>query len=153
MPLNTRTLMKKHVPRFQATLQFESISAEDEEFKNEKTIWIGKPIPKFVLLSCNLLENPMFFCKGHPLDSVSPFVDALENLATQMKEQMKMKFCHVYATKGSNFAVCPNFFSNNAAIESISEETGTGMVLTLPQHIFYKSRKIKQIIAESRSER
>ena len=81
---------------------FASICLEDEELKDTKTpTRIGKQLPNSVSISSNLIPQLVFLCDPNIRDLVSPFIDALENLATQSKAQIKM-----------------NFFQNETAIKS-----------------------------------
>ena len=52
--------------------------------------WETYPIS--VSISSNLIQEPIFLCNPNPCDSVSSFIDALENVATQSKAQMKLNF-------------------------------------------------------------
>ena len=47
------------------------------------------------MFECHLVEDPIFLCKLNLRELVSSFIDSLENLATQSKTQMKMKFQQV----------------------------------------------------------
>ena len=70
----------------------ESIYVQDGKFKDtETTTWIGKRIPKSVLILSNLIQ-PVFLCDPYPQDLVSSFTNALENLVTQSKVQVEMNF-------------------------------------------------------------
>ena len=72
------------LPTNMAIFYFESICLADENFKVAKTTtWIGIHIPISVPILSNLTGEPIFFCNLDPRDSVSSFLDALENLATQ----------------------------------------------------------------------
>ena len=74
--------------KYMVTFDFESICVEDENFKDtETTAWIRKRIPISLLVSSNLLQEPILFCHPNPCDLVSSFIDALENLATKSKAQ------------------------------------------------------------------
>ena len=76
-----------------AVFDFESICIPEEKFKNTKTItWIGKHNPISVSISSNLITMPKFLCNSNPRDLVESFIDAVEDLATQSKAQMKLKF-------------------------------------------------------------
>ena len=57
-----------------------------------------KFIPVSVSISSYLLENPTLPCKVEPRDLLSSFIDAVKNLATQSKAQMKNNFLQVEAT-------------------------------------------------------
>ena len=71
---------------------FESICIPEEKFKNtETTTWIGKHVPISVSISSNLIAKPIFLCNSNPRDLVESFIDAVEGLATQSKDQMKLK--------------------------------------------------------------
>ena len=76
-----------------AIFDFESISEEDEDFKYTKTtIWTEKHIPISVSLSSILIPETIFLGNPNHCDMVSTFNDALENLPTQSKTQVKMNF-------------------------------------------------------------
>ena len=79
-----------------AIFDSESISVEDERFEvTETTTSFGKHIPTTVSISCSLIQEPIFPCDPNPRDLVSSFIDALENLATQSKAQMKINFLQI----------------------------------------------------------
>ena len=76
-----------------ARLDFESISVEEDSYKQtETTKWIRKGVPISVFVSSNLIQEPVFLCNtdGHHL--VSIFITALVDLATQIKAQMNLRF-------------------------------------------------------------
>ena len=76
-----------------AVFDFESICIPEEKFKNaETTTWIGKHVPISVSISSNIIARPIFLCNSNPRDLVESFIDAVEDLATQSKAQMKLKF-------------------------------------------------------------
>ena len=82
-----------------AVFDFESISIPEEKFKNtERTTWIGKHVPISLLISSNLISEPIFLYNSNPRDLVESFLDADEGLATQSKAQMKLKFVEVQTT-------------------------------------------------------
>ena len=75
-----------------AIFDFESIFVEDDGFKYTEandTTKVGKHNSTTVSISSILVKNPIFLCKVTPRDLLSSFVDALENLATHKKAQMK----------------------------------------------------------------
>ena len=78
-----------------ASFDFEPIFVREDGFKDIETRWIGKHVPISVSFSSNLLQDPIFICNSNPLDLVSSFVVALENLAAQSKAQMRMSFLEV----------------------------------------------------------
>ena len=55
-------------------------------------------------MSSNHVEDPTFLCKFNLRELVSSLIDSLENLATQSKTQMKMKFLQVETTIRSKLA-------------------------------------------------
>ena len=64
-----------------AIFDFESICAEDEDFKDTETAkWNIEHIPIALSISSNLIQEPIFRCDPNPRDLVSSFIDALENL-------------------------------------------------------------------------
>ena len=75
---------------------FESICVKEETYKEtETTKQIGKHVPISVSISSNLIPEPIFLCNSDPRHLVSSFINALEGLATQSKEQMKLRFIEV----------------------------------------------------------
>ena len=76
-----------------AVFDFESICIPEGKFKNtETTTWIAKHVPISVSISSNLIAKPIFLCNSNPRDLVESFIAAVEELATQIKTQMKLKF-------------------------------------------------------------
>ena len=61
----------------------------------ETTKWIGKPVPISVSLSSNLIPEPIFLCNSDPRHLVSSFISTLEDMVTQNKAQIKLKFIEV----------------------------------------------------------
>ena len=79
-----------------AVFDFESICIPEEKIEyTETTTWIGKHVPVPVPISSNLIAMPMFFCNSNPRDLVESFIDIVESLATQSKEQMNLKLLEV----------------------------------------------------------
>ena len=79
-----------------AVFDFESICVEEETYEEtETTKWVGKHVPISVLISSNLITEPIFLCISDPRHLVSSFVSALEGLSTQSKAQMKIRFFEV----------------------------------------------------------
>ena len=79
-----------------AVFDFESICIPEEKVENsETTTWICKHVPISVSINSNLMTMPILLCNSNPRDLVESFSDAVENLATQSKTQMKMKFLEV----------------------------------------------------------
>ena len=79
-----------------AVFDFESTCVKEETYKEtETTKWIWKHVPISVLISSNLIPEPIFLCNSDPRHLVSSFVSALEGLATQSKAQMKLGFIEV----------------------------------------------------------
>ena len=60
--------------------------------QTETTAWIGEYVPVSVSASSILIPEPFFLCNTNPHHLVSSFITALEELATQSKTQMKLKF-------------------------------------------------------------
>ena len=76
-----------------AVFDFESNCNKEETNKEtETTKWIGKHVPITVLISSNLISEPIFLCNSDPRHLVSSFVSTIEGLATQSKAQMKLRF-------------------------------------------------------------
>ena len=79
-----------------ALFYFESICVKEEANKQtETTAWIGKHVPISVSISSNLIPKPIFLCNANPHHLISSFITALEGLATQSKDQMKLSFIEV----------------------------------------------------------
>ena len=79
-----------------AVFDFESICVKEDTCKEtETTKWIGKHVPISVLISSNLIPEPIFLCNSDPRHLVSSFISTLEGLATQSKAQMKLRFIEV----------------------------------------------------------
>ena len=79
-----------------AIFDFESVCVREDGFKDpETTRWIGKHVPITVSIASNLLQEPIFICNSNPRALVSSFVNALENLAAQSKDQMRMSFLEI----------------------------------------------------------
>ena len=74
-----------------AIFDFELICVQEDKFRDiEPTKWIDKHVPISVSISSNLIEQPPFQYKSNPAAVAESFVDALDGLATQSKEQMKL---------------------------------------------------------------
>ena len=72
---------------------FDSIPVDEENFKDTNTTtWIGKRIPISLSTSSDLVQEPISPFNTNPRDLVSSFIEALGNLATQSKAQMKRIF-------------------------------------------------------------
>ena len=56
------------------------------------------------MIPSNLIQEPVILCNLNPRELVSSFIDALDNLATQSKAQLKMNFLQIVTTKESNLA-------------------------------------------------
>ena len=65
---------------------------EEDITGTETTTWIEKHIPTAVSISSNLRPDPDVFRSSNPRELISSFVDALENLATEFKTQMRAQF-------------------------------------------------------------
>ena len=82
-----------------AIFDFELICVLEESFKDtDTTKWIGKHIPNSVLISSNLLKEPIFLCNSDPHHLVTSFIGAPENLALQNKAIMKNLFFDIETT-------------------------------------------------------
>ena len=64
---------------------------------NNSTSWVSKHEPISVSISSNLLKSPIFICDPQPIKVVTQFVDALENLANESRDQMQSQFADVTA--------------------------------------------------------
>ena len=80
-----------------AIFDFASIRVkEGNSYKQtETTTWIGKHVPISDSISSNLILQPIFLCSTNPHHLISPFITALEVLATQSKAQIKLNFIGV----------------------------------------------------------
>ena len=65
---------------------------EEDITGTETTTWIEKHIPTAVSISKNLRPHPVVLRSSNPRELISSFVDALENLATEVKTQMRAHF-------------------------------------------------------------
>ena len=82
-----------------AMFDFESISVQEESFKDTKTtIWIGKHVPISVSISSNLVEQPIFLYKCDPRNLVSSFIGTLGGLALQSEARMKLLLLDIETT-------------------------------------------------------
>ena len=80
----------------QAVFDFESICVAEEKFKNTKTTtWVVKHVRISVSISSKLISEPIFVSNSNPRYLVESFVDAVEGLATQSNDQVKLKFLEV----------------------------------------------------------
>ena len=76
-----------------AVFDFEYICIKEERYKaTETTEWIGIIVPISVLISSNLIPEPIFLSNSDPRHLASSFIGALESLATQGKAHMKLQF-------------------------------------------------------------
>ena len=83
-----------------AVFDFESVCVEDENFKDaETTIWFQKHIAIMVSISSNLIQEPIILFVSNTRDLVSSFTDALDNLAQQSEDQMKVNFIQIETAK------------------------------------------------------
>ena len=81
-----------------AIFDFESICVtENNSVSNNSTSWVGKHEPISVSISSNLLKSPIFICDPQPIKVVTQFVDALENLANESRDQMQSQIADVTA--------------------------------------------------------
>ena len=124
-----------------AIFGFESICVEDDNFNATETAkWIGQHFPISVSISSILIQEPIFCCDPNPSDLVSSFIDALENLATQSKTQMKMNFQQTSTTIKNRLArileVLNQCRSHCVGIEAEDDNSSTQ---------FYKSRKTNSL--------
>ena len=74
-----------------AVFDFESICVKEETYKeNVTTKWIGKLVPISVSISSNLITEPIFLCNSDSRHLVSLFISALEGLATQSTNEIRV---------------------------------------------------------------
>ena len=79
-----------------AIFDFESICVqEDKVCDADNTTWIEKHLPISVSTSSNLIEQPIFSCNSNLAALDESFIDALDGLATQSKEQINLKFLEI----------------------------------------------------------
>ena len=75
---------------------FESICAKEDSYKQtETTTWIFQHLLISVSISSNRIPQPIFLGNANPHHFISSFITVLEELATQIKAQMKKKFFEV----------------------------------------------------------
>ena len=102
-----QNLLKNNAP-----FDFESICLQENNFRDtDTTTWISKHVQISVSISLNLIEQPIFLCNSNPGALVESFVDAVDELATQGKVQMKLKFLE--AENSVNSKLDQNFSSLN----------------------------------------
>ena len=95
-----------------ALFDFESICLQENNFRDtDTTTWIGKHVQISVSISLNLIAQPIFLCNSHPGALVESFLDALDELATQGKVQMKLNFLE--AENSVNSKLNQNFSALN----------------------------------------
>ena len=68
------------------------LEEEEEITGTEMTRWIEKHIPTAVSISSNLRPDPVVLSSSNPGKLLLSFADALENLATEAKTQMRAQF-------------------------------------------------------------
>ena len=79
-----------------AFFDFESICVQEDKFRHTKiTTWISRHVALSVSTSSNLVEQPILVCNSNPGALVESIVDVVEELATQSKNQMKLKFLEI----------------------------------------------------------
>ena len=79
-----------------AVFGFESICLQEDKIHDtDTTAWIAKHHPKSVSISSNLIEQAIFLSTYNPAALVKSFFDALDGLATQIKERTKLKFLEI----------------------------------------------------------
>ena len=79
-----------------AIFDFESnCVTENNSESNNSTTWVGKHEPISVSISSNLLKTPIFLCDPEPIKVVTQFVDALEILPNESRDQMQSQFADV----------------------------------------------------------
>ena len=79
-----------------AVFDFESICVPSNELKdNNTTTWIVKHDPISFSISSNLLQEPVFLCNKDPKTLVVSFVEALEELVSESKEELLQKFSSI----------------------------------------------------------
>ena len=74
---------------------FDSKSICVKEPQTETTTWIGKHVPISVSISSDLIPEPIFLRNATPHHLISPFITALEGLATQSKALVNLSFFEV----------------------------------------------------------
>ena len=119
-----------------AVFDFESICVPEEKFKNtETTTWIGEHVPISVSISSSLIPIPIFICNSNPRDLVESFIDAVESLATQSKDQMKLKFLEIKTAIKSKLA---------RTLESLNERRCRNQrVFEFEDHCFGDDNEVK----------
>ena len=81
-----------------------TICVQEDKFRStESTNWIGMHVPISVPISSKLSEEPIVLCNSNPEVLVESFFDALDELATQSKAQMKLKFLEIETSVKSKF--------------------------------------------------
>ena len=81
-----------------ATFDFESICVkENNSVSNNSTSWVGNHEPISVSVSSNFLKRPMFKSDPQSIKVVTEFVDALENLANESRDQMQSQYADITA--------------------------------------------------------
>ena len=81
-----------------ASFDLESVCVNKNSYREtEIKKRIGKHVPICVPIWSNLLQESIFLCNTDSHHLVSSFITALEGMATQSKDQMKLKFFEVEA--------------------------------------------------------
>ena len=81
-----------------ATFDFESICVPPEQLKDTNTTtWIGKHEPISVSISSNSIDEPVVLCDKDPKALIISFVEAIEDLASKSKTEMRTKFSSIEA--------------------------------------------------------
>ena len=71
-----------------AIFDIESTCVQKETFRDRnKTTWIGKHVPISVSIFSNLVKEPIFICNYDPHHLVASFIEAIENLASKIKQK------------------------------------------------------------------
>ena len=93
-----------------AIFDFESICGKEADSykQTETTTWIGKHVPISVSISSNSIAEPIFLCNTNPHHLILSFITALEGLATQSKDQVKLNFIEVETA--IKIKLCPVFY-------------------------------------------
>ena len=75
---------------------FETVCVKEESYREtENKNLIGKHVPISVSVSSKLVQESIFLCNTYSHHLVSSFFTALEGLATQSKDHMKLKLFEV----------------------------------------------------------
>ena len=122
-----------------AVFDFESIcvTENNSESKNSTT-WVGKHEPISVSISSNFLKTPIFLCDPQPIKVVIQFVDALENLANESRDQMQSQFA------GITSAVCEKIeeLSDQIILNELSSTKRSALELSSRKFLNHRKRDL-----------